>query len=90
MSETNHQKLRGIVEDLHEEMMRSLVDAPAPERVPKRAPLETRLAEQGFDGSVAVATSFRGACTRMLANGDRSAGGMTAPAAGLTLLRVIY
>jgi tRNA pseudouridine38-40 synthase len=28
--------------------------------------------------------------TRMLAGGDRSAGGMTAPAAGLTLLRVIY
>ena len=28
--------------------------------------------------------------TRMLATGDRSAGGMTAPAAGLTLLRVIY
>jgi len=27
---------------------------------------------------------------RMLATGDRSAGGMTAPAAGLTLLRVIY
>jgi len=26
----------------------------------------------------------------MLAGGDRSAGGMTAPAAGLTLLRVIY
>ena len=69
MSETNRQKLRGIVEDLHEEMMRSLVDAPAPERAPKRAPLETRLAEQGFDGSAAVATSFRGACARMLANG---------------------
>ena len=31
-----------------------------------RAPLEARLAEQGFDGSVAVATSFRGACARML------------------------
>jgi tRNA pseudouridine38-40 synthase len=28
--------------------------------------------------------------TRMLATGDRTAGGMTAPAAGLTLLRVIY
>ena len=27
---------------------------------------------------------------RMLANGDRSAGGMTAPPEGLTLLRVIY
>lgn len=69
MSESNHQKLRGIVEDLHEEMMRSLVDAPAPERAPQRAPLEARLAECGFDGSIAVATSFRGAATRMLANG---------------------
>ena len=28
--------------------------------------------------------------TRMLATGDRSAGGMTAPPGGLTLLRVIY
>ena len=32
----------------------------------------------------------RGCARRMLATGDRSAGGMTAPAAGLTLLRVIY
>jgi tRNA pseudouridine38-40 synthase len=30
------------------------------------------------------------AIARMLAAGDRAAGGMTAPAAGLTLLRVIY
>jgi tRNA pseudouridine38-40 synthase len=30
------------------------------------------------------------ATTRMLATGDRAAGGMTAPAAGLTLLRVLY
>jgi tRNA pseudouridine38-40 synthase len=28
--------------------------------------------------------------SRMLATGDRTAGGMTAPAAGLSLLRVIY
>ncbi len=69
MSHNLHQKLRGIVEDIHEQMMRSLVDAPAPERAPQRPPLEARLAECGFDGSVAVASSFRGACTRMLANG---------------------
>jgi [glutamine synthetase] adenylyltransferase / [glutamine synthetase]-adenylyl-L-tyrosine phosphorylase len=69
MSETLDRKLRGIVEDLHEEMMRSLVDAPAAERAPKRAPLATRLGECGFDGSMAVATSFQAACTRMLANG---------------------
>jgi tRNA U38,U39,U40 pseudouridine synthase TruA len=31
-----------------------------------------------------------GAVTRMLETGDRTAGGMTAPACGLTLLRVIY
>ena len=61
--------LRGIVEDIHEAMMRSLVDAPAPERAPRRSPLEARLAESGFDGSIAVATAVRGACTRMLANG---------------------
>lgn len=74
MSETTRHNarpllLRGIVEDIHEEMMRSLVDAPAPERAPKRPSLETRLSECGFDGSEAVATSFRGACVRMLANG---------------------
>ncbi len=69
MSDNVHQKLRAIVEDIHEEMMRSLVDAPAPERAPKRPAIETRLAECGFDGSVAVATAVRGACARMLANG---------------------
>ena len=49
--------------------MRSLVDAPAPERAPKRAPIEARLSECGFDGSIAVATAVRAACARMLANG---------------------
>ncbi len=61
--------LGGIVEDVHEEMMRSLVDAPAPDRAPARAPLEARLGECGFDGTVAVATAVRAACARMLANG---------------------
>ncbi|HXV13705.1 MAG TPA: hypothetical protein VEC56_05825, partial [Candidatus Krumholzibacteria bacterium] len=61
--------LRAVVEDVHEEMMRSLVDAPAPERAPKRPALEARLAACGFEESVAVATAFRGACVRMLANG---------------------
>ena len=68
MSQTIHQKLRAIVEDIHEEMMRSLVDAPAPEGRGARAPLETRLAECGFDGTETVAAGVRGAATRMLAN----------------------
>jgi glutamate-ammonia-ligase adenylyltransferase len=69
MSVTVQHKLRGIVEDLHEEMMRSLVDAPAAERAPKRSPLATRLGECGFEGSVALAASFHAVSTRMLANG---------------------
>ncbi len=73
MSDTIHHKLRAIVEDVHEEMMRSLVDAPAPERPPTRPALETQLLECGFDGTVAVATSVRGACARMLANGASDA-----------------
>jgi glutamate-ammonia-ligase adenylyltransferase len=50
-------------------MMRSLVDAPSPEKSATRPPLATRLSACGFDGSTAVATSFRGASLRMLANG---------------------
>lgn len=67
MTDTRHQMLRAIVEDVHEEMMRSLVDAPPREPAVARAPLETRLAAYGFDASASTATSFRGACVRMLA-----------------------
>ena len=67
MSDTLHQKLREIVEDVHEDLMRSLVDAPPPERAVARSPLETRLAACGFDSSSSTAASFRGACVRMLA-----------------------
>ena len=67
MSEHVQQKLRAIVEDVHEAMMRSLVDAPADERRSRDLPFEDRLSECGFTASAAVATSFRGACGRMLA-----------------------
>ncbi|HEX5133027.1 MAG TPA: hypothetical protein VFX92_11150 [Candidatus Krumholzibacteria bacterium] len=67
MSEHVHQKLRAIVEDLHEAMMRSLVDAPTGDRPAPGTPLETSLAECGFDGSEATAISCRAACERMLA-----------------------
>ena len=68
MSEHAHQKLRALVEDIHEAMMRSLVDAPSDDRprVPE-LPLEDRLAECGFGTTSAVASSFRAACERMLA-----------------------
>lgn len=57
--------LRAIVEDIHEDMMRSLVDAP--DAAPReREPLEVCLAACGFDGSTATAGSFRRACVRML------------------------
>lgn len=65
MSETRQQKLRGIVEDIHEDMMRSLVDAGAVAR--QRDPLEARLSTCGFDRSTATAGSFQRACVRMLA-----------------------
>ncbi len=68
-----HQKLRAIVEDIHEEMMRSLVDAPAREHRAARPPLEERLTECGFGSSEAVATTVRGASARMLANGASDA-----------------
>jgi len=58
--------LRTIVEDIHEDMMRSLVDAPGAAARP-RDPLETRLGACGFDGTPATATSFERACVRMLA-----------------------
>ena len=67
MSDTLHQKLRAIVEDIHEDLMRSLVDAPPPERAVARAPFESRLVACGFEGSPSTAVSFRGACVRMLA-----------------------
>ena len=67
MSEHVHQKLRAVVEDVHEAMMRSLVDAPSDERRARDLPLEERLTECGFGASAAVATSFRNACERMLA-----------------------
>jgi len=65
MTNTVEQNLHAIVEDLHEDLMRSLVDAPRGE-TPGREPLEARLAACGFDGSVETATSFRRACERML------------------------
>jgi glutamate-ammonia-ligase adenylyltransferase len=67
MTDTRRQMLRAIVEGVHEDMMRSLVDAPPPERATARPPLETRLAACGFDDSTSTAASFRGACARMLA-----------------------
>jgi glutamate-ammonia-ligase adenylyltransferase len=68
MSDTIHQKLRAIVEDIHEDTMRSLVDAPAP--APRaREPLVARLAACGFDGSTATAGSFERACVRVLSAG---------------------
>jgi glutamate-ammonia-ligase adenylyltransferase len=66
MSLTIQQKLRTIVEDLHEDMMRSLVDAPATV-ARQRDPIETRLRACGFDGTTATAGSFQRACVRMLA-----------------------
>jgi len=66
MSDTVHQKLRAIVGDIHEDTMRSLVDAPAPEPPRRREPLEARLAACGFDGSTATAGSFQRAVVRML------------------------
>ena len=65
MSQTRQQKLRAIVEDIHEDMMRSLVDA-SESAAPVRDPLEERLATCGFDNSTATAGSFRRACMRML------------------------
>jgi len=64
MSETRRQKLRAIVEDIHEDMMRSLVDAPAAARA--REPLEARLAACGLGAAPDAAHSFQRACTRML------------------------
>lgn len=66
MSETRHQKLLAIVEDIHEDLMRSLVDAPAGE-VREREPLQTRLLACGFDGTPATAGNLQRACVRMLA-----------------------
>ena len=65
MSETVHQRLRPIVEDLHEDMMRSLVDASHTEPA-TREPLEARLAGCGFDGSVQTAKCVERSCVRML------------------------
>ncbi|HET6347652.1 MAG TPA: hypothetical protein VFH88_01080, partial [Candidatus Krumholzibacteria bacterium] len=65
MSETGHDMLRSIVEDIHEDMMRSLVDAPDV-TTPPRASLEERLGACGFDGSTATSGSFQRACVRML------------------------
>ncbi len=66
MNDMSHHKLRPIVEDLHEDMMRSLVDA-AHTAPASREPLETRLAACGFNGSTVSATCFERACIRMLA-----------------------
>lgn len=57
--------LRSIVEDIHEDMMRSLVDAPATV-ARQRDSFETRLHACGFDASSATAGSFQRACVRML------------------------
>jgi glutamate-ammonia-ligase adenylyltransferase len=65
MSETVQQKLRSIVEDLHEDMMRTLVDAPHTTPA-ARDPLEARLGACGFDGSPGGAGCFQRACVRML------------------------
>ncbi|HEX6791694.1 MAG TPA: nucleotidyltransferase domain-containing protein [Candidatus Krumholzibacteria bacterium] len=65
MSQPTHHKLRAIVEDIHEDMMRSLVDAShtAP---PAREPFDARLGECGFDGTAASANHFQRATVRML------------------------
>jgi glutamate-ammonia-ligase adenylyltransferase len=65
MSNLTQQKLRAVVEDIHEDMMRSLVDA-SEKAAPEREPLETRLAACGFGNSTATAGSFQRACVRML------------------------
>ncbi len=67
MSEHVEQKLRAIVGDVHEAMMRSLVDAPTDEPPARDLSLEARLADCGFGTSGPTATSFRRACERMLA-----------------------
>ncbi len=67
MSEHVHQKLRALVEDIHEAMMRALVDAPATDAAPVPESLEKRLAGYGFDGSPETAASVHGVCVRMLA-----------------------
>ncbi|MDH4038285.1 MAG: DUF294 nucleotidyltransferase-like domain-containing protein [Candidatus Krumholzibacteria bacterium] len=67
MPEHVHQKLRAVVEDVHEAMMRSLVDAPAADHPPQDLALETRIAECGFGASSAVASSFQRVCERVLA-----------------------
>jgi glutamate-ammonia-ligase adenylyltransferase len=67
MPEHVHQKLRAIVEDIHEAMMRALVDAPADEHPPRILDMEDRIAECGFGASSAVASSFQRVCERVLA-----------------------
>ncbi len=66
MPEHVHQKLRAIVEDVHEDMMRSLVDAPATDPPREAAPLGTRIGECGFEGTADGAAIFRDTCVRML------------------------
>jgi len=66
LTDAVHHALRAIVEDIHEEMMRSLVDAPASTRTPPPA-LEVRLGACGFGADPSTAASFRAACRRMLA-----------------------
>lgn len=67
MPDAVHQKLRAVVEDLHEAMMRALADAPSPAAAPSAEPLESRLGACGFSAGAETATAVRGVCTRMLA-----------------------
>jgi glutamate-ammonia-ligase adenylyltransferase len=66
MSQLIQQKLRAVVEDIHEDMMRSLVDASGVV-ARQRDPLETRIHACGFAANPATAGSFQRACVRMLA-----------------------
>ncbi len=69
MPEHVHQKLRALVEDIHEAMMRSLVDASETGHLPSGSSLEERVGECGLGATVEVATSFHRVCERMLAAG---------------------